>query len=175
MGSSLISLTRRQGLTSMWLDNFEFSPRDKRFKEVCCWPVIDALFAFLDKEMEMLAGNTIEAPQMTIRLVPEVLDPVDMVSGFDKFLRVINALMSKTGDIRSIIAQKAISIDNAVWLDCLSNDRNQCILSGIRNDNDVDLTASPEQSEYWRFARSAASALPFPGATKVAFINFNLS
>ncbi len=70
---------------------------------------------------------------MTLRLVPEVLDAVDMVSGFDKFLRVINAVMSELRNIQSIIAQKAISIDNAVWLDCLSDDRNQCILLGIRN------------------------------------------
>ncbi len=65
----------------------------------------------------MLYGNAIEALQMMLRMVPEVLDPVDMVSGFDKFLRVTNAVMSEPGDIQSIIAQKAINIDNAVSLD----------------------------------------------------------
>ncbi len=54
---------------------------------------------------------------MTLRLVPEVLDAVDMVSGFNKLLRVIDAVMSELRDIQSIITQKAISIDNAVRFD----------------------------------------------------------
>ena len=74
--------------------------------------------------MEVFSGNTIEASQMTLRLVPEVLDAVDMVSGFNKFLSVIDAVMSELRDIQSIIAQKAIRIDNAVRFDCPSNDRN---------------------------------------------------
>ena len=123
----------------------------------------------------MFSGNAIESSQMTLRLVPEVLDAVDMVSGFDKFLRVINAVMSELRDIQGVIAQKAISIDNAVWLDCLSNDRNQRILLGIRNDNDVHLAASLEQPKHRNFASRAASALPFPGAAKVAFVDFDLS
>ncbi len=111
----------------MRLDYFEFSPRDKYFIEPYRWPVIEEPFAFLDEEMKVLPRDAIEAPQMTLRLVPEVLDAVDMFSGFDKFLRVINTVMSELRNIPSIIAQKAMSIVNSVWLDCLSNDRNQCI------------------------------------------------
>ncbi len=112
--------------------------------------------------MKVLSRDAIEAPQMMLRLVPEVLDVVDMVSGFDKFLRLINAVMSEVRKIQSNIAQKAISIDNAVWLDCLSNDRNQFILLGIRNNNDVDRSATLEHPEYCSFACRAASAPPFP-------------
>ena len=103
---------------------------------------------------------------MTLRLVPEVLDAVDMVSGFNKLLRVIDAVMSELRDIQSIITQKAISIDNADRFDHLTNDRNQCILLGIRDDDDVHLAASLEQPEYRNSTSRAASALPFPGATK---------
>ena len=74
--------------------------------------------------MEVFSRNTIEASQMTLRLVPEVLDAIDMVSGFNKLLRVIDAVMSELRDIQGIIAQKAIRIDNAVRFDCPSNDRN---------------------------------------------------
>ena len=116
--------------------------------------------------MEVFSGNTIEASQMTLRLVPEVLDAVDMVSGFNKFLSVIDAVMSELRDIQSIIAQKAIRIDNAVRFDCPSNDRNQCILLGIRDDDDSHLAASLEQPEYRNFTSRAASTLPFPGTTK---------
>ena len=112
---------------------------------------------------------------MTLRLVPEVLDAVDMVSGFNKPLRVIDAVMSELRDIQSIITQKAIRIDNAVRFDRPSNDRNQCILLGIRDDDDVHLAASLEQPEYGNFTSRAASAPPFPGATKIAFVDLNLS
>ena len=125
--------------------------------------------------MEAFSGNAIESSQVTLRQVPEVLDAVDMVSGFDKPLGVINAVMSELGDIQSVLAQKAISIDNAVWLDCLLNDRKQRILLGIRNDNDAHLAASLEQPKYRNFARHAASAFPFSGAAKVAFVDFDLS
>jgi hypothetical protein len=105
---------------------------------------------------------------MTLRLVPEVLDTVDMVSGLYKFLRVIKAVMSELRYIQSIIAQKAISIDNAAWLYCLSNDRNHCILFSIGDDIDGGLAASLEQLKYWNFVSCAVSALPFQGAAKVA-------
>ena len=94
--------------------------------------------------MKVFSGNAVEATQMTLRLVPEVLDAVDMVSGFNKPLRVIDAVMSELRDIQSIITQKAIRIDNAVRFDRPSNDRNQRILLGIRDDNDVHLAASLE-------------------------------
>ncbi len=94
--------------------------------------------------MEVFSGNAIEAAEMTLRLVPEVLDTVDMVSCFNKLLRVINAVMSEQKDIQGIIAQKATRIDNAVRFGCLSNDRNECILLGIRDDNDMHLTACLE-------------------------------
>jgi hypothetical protein len=80
--------------------------------------------------MKVLFREAIEAPQMMLRLVPEILDAVDIVSGFNKFLRVINAVMLELRNIQSIIAQKTIRIDNAVCLDCLSNDRNQCTFVG---------------------------------------------
>jgi hypothetical protein len=103
---------------------------------------------------------------MTLRLVPEVLDAVDMVSGFNKLLRVIDAVMSELRDFQSIITQKAISIDNAVRFDRSSNDHNQSILLGIRDDDHVHFDASLEQAEYRNFTIRAASALLFPGATK---------
>lgn len=74
--------------------------------------------------MDVFSGNTIEASQMTLRLVPEVLDAVDMVFSFNKLLRMIDAVMAELRDIQGIIAQKAIRIDNAVRFDCTLNYRN---------------------------------------------------
>jgi hypothetical protein len=92
--------------------------------EPCRWPVIESPFTLLNKEMEVLSGNAIESFQITLRLVPEVLDAVNMVSGVNKLLRVIDAVMSELRDIQGIIAQKAICIDNTIRFYCPSNDRN---------------------------------------------------
>ncbi len=43
---------------------------------------------------------------MTIRLAPVFHDSIDMASGLNKFLRVIDAVISELKDIQSIIAQK---------------------------------------------------------------------
>ena len=65
-----------------------------------------------------------------LRLVPELLDSIDMVSGFNKLLRVIDTVMPEPGGIQSIIAQKDIRIDYVVWFNRPSNHRNQCIVFG---------------------------------------------
>ena len=54
--------------------------------------------------MKVFSGNAVEATQMTLRLVLEVLDAVYIVSGFNKLLRVVDAVMSELGDIQNIIA-----------------------------------------------------------------------
>jgi hypothetical protein len=107
---------------------------------------------------------------MTLRRVPEFLDAVDMVSGFNILLRVIDAVMSELRDIQSIITQKTISIDNTVRFDRPLKDRNQCNLLGIVDDDDVHLAAFLEQPEYRNFTSRAAVELPFPGATKIDFV-----
>lgn len=84
---------------------------------------------------------------MMLRLIPRIFEAIEMVSGFNKLHRVIVVVMSELKGIRRIIAHEAICIDNTVRLDRSSNDRNQCILLGIRDDINVDLAAAHEQPE----------------------------
>ncbi len=123
--------------------------------------------------MKVFFGNAIEAPQMTLRLVPEFLDAVDMVSGFNKLLRETNAVMSELWDIQSIKSQKTISIDNAVWLDSLSNDWKPLILLSIRKDNDVELSLSETAEKI--LAHRTTSAFPFRCSRKFSNVDLNLS
>ena len=60
-----------------------------------------------------------------LRLVPELLDAIDMVSGFNKLLRVIDTVMPEPGGIQNIIAQKDIRMNYAVRCDRPSTDRNR--------------------------------------------------
>jgi len=51
----------------------------------------------------MLSGNTVKSTHVTLGLVPEVLDPVDMIPLVDKLFRVIDPVMFELGYIQDII------------------------------------------------------------------------
>jgi len=59
---------------------------------------------------------------MTLRLVPIVLDSVDMIVLVSKELRVIDAIMFKCRDVRHVVAAPAVRIDDAVRLHLALND-----------------------------------------------------
>ena len=61
---------------------------------------IEAPLAFLQKPIETLFSDTIKTAHVTLGLVPEVLDTVDMMTASaNECLRVINAAVPKLGNI----------------------------------------------------------------------------
>jgi hypothetical protein len=76
---------------------------------------------------------------MTLRLVPELLDTIYLVSEFNKFLIIINAMMLEITNIQSTTAKKSRTIDNYFRFDCPSDNFKHCILLGISYENDVNL------------------------------------
>ena len=67
--------------------------------------------------MKAFSTNAIEATRVTLRLVPGVLDPVDVVSAFSGFLGMIYAVMSEPGRIQHALAHKDIGVDTGISLD----------------------------------------------------------
>jgi hypothetical protein len=98
---------------------------ETHFVEPCRQLVIETLFTLADEEMKMLSGNTNQAMQMTLRVVSGLLNSIDMVFGFDKFLKVMKAVMLELRDVQGVIAREAIYMGYAIWLVSLSNHRNQ--------------------------------------------------
>lgn len=125
------------------------------------WRVNKPPLTLFNKQMEVFSGNAFETSRMTLRLVPDALKADDMVSGINELLGVIDPAMPELSDIQSIMAQKAITIENNVRFDRPLNDRisvfvgrhdrHQRFLLGIRDVKDVYLAASPEQPEYQNF------------------------
>jgi len=62
----------------------------------------------------MLFWNTVEFPQMTLRLVPEVLNAIDMVPLVSKEFRVVDATMLECRYVEHVVAAPAVRIDDAV-------------------------------------------------------------
>ncbi len=69
--------------------------------------------------------NTVEFAHVTLRLVPEVLDPVDVIVPVGEQLRVIDPEMLEVGDVERVVAAPAISLDDAVGCDLAFHDRHQ--------------------------------------------------
>ena len=57
--------------------------------------MIEAPFAFLEIEMEVLPGDAVVSAQVSFCLAPEVLDAVYMVASIRKAATMVDALMSK--------------------------------------------------------------------------------
>ena len=85
--------------------------------------MIEAPFALLEIEMEVLAWDAIKASQMTLCLVPEVLDPVDVVPVMNKRLGMIDVDMMELRNVEHIMGAKAVSVDDTVRLDLFLDDR----------------------------------------------------
>ena len=60
---------------------------------------------------------------MSFGLVPEVLNAVDVIGLISKELRVVNAQMTELRDIQCIIGSEAVSVDDRIRFDFVSNDR----------------------------------------------------
>jgi len=65
--------------------------------------------------------NAVTGSEVAFGLVPEVLDPVDMVSPGCEFFLVVDAVMMEFRDIENVAGSKAIAKDDAVGFDPLTD------------------------------------------------------
>lgn len=70
-----------------------------RFVELSRWLLVKAPITFLEEEMEILSRYAVEESQITLRLIPEILDTADMVPGFNEHLRVMDAVITVPSNI----------------------------------------------------------------------------
>ena len=79
----------------------------------------------------MLFWHTVELSKLTFGLVPEVLNPIDVVALLHKGLGVINTAMFEVRHIQHVIRTVPIGVDNAVWHDLLVHDAQQSVGLGV--------------------------------------------
>lgn len=71
--------------------------------------------------------HTVELSHVTLRLVPEVLDPDYVIVSVGEQLLVIDPKVLEVGDVPRVIAAPAVGIDDAVRRDLARHDRHQRI------------------------------------------------
>ena len=123
----------------------------------------------------MAPRNAIELPQMALRLAPEIFNPVYVVHPISKSLAVVDPIMLEFRKVQYIIALVGIRIDDAVWLDLLSDDGNQCLAPAVRYHHHIDLPIAFQQPKYRDFPCCTTSTLAFALTAKVTFICLNFT
>ena len=137
--------------------------------------IVEAPFALLQIEMEVLPGNAVVAAQMTLGLAPEVLDPIDVVAAVGEPLPVVDALVSKLRHIKNIVGSKAIGADNGVWLDSTAHDRHQGSSCRIGNDESMDFASTLQKPEHRHLAGSTSASLSLAPPTEIALVNLDFA
>lgn len=137
--------------------------------------VVEAPFALLEVEVEVLPRDPVVAAQMAFGLVPEILDAVDVVATVGEPLPVINAPVPKLRDIKDIVGGEAVCVDDRVGLDGPAHDRHEGSTCGIGTDQRVDLAAPLQQAEDGYLAACAATALALASASEIALIHLDLT
>ncbi len=74
----------------------------------------------------MSLWNTVEFAHVALSLVPEILDPVDVVVLICKEFRVVDPEVFEVGNIQHIVAPPTVLIDDAVRHNLAFHDRHQC-------------------------------------------------
>jgi hypothetical protein len=98
-----------------------------------------------------------------------------MVSDCKKLLISINAMTSERNYIQSIITQKDISIDNTFQAIVLRMIGISVFYRAIGMITTHTLLPILNKPKYLHFANRVASALAYPLAAKIAYINLNQS
>jgi len=137
--------------------------------------VVKSPLTFLQKQRKMVPGNPVEFPQVTLRLVPEILDAVDVVLLVCKELGVVDPKVLEVRNIQRIVALPAVGINDAVGNDFPLDDRHQGLGAGIRNDLRVDPSTTLQQTENRDFSRSTTAPLSFAATAEIGFIHFDLA
>ena len=123
----------------------------------------------------MLLGNPVEFTHVTLRLVPEILNAVDVIPLVGKELGMVDPKMLEVRHIQHIVACPAVGINDAVRHHFTLDDRYQGRGPGVGNDLRVNPAATLQQPEYRDFPPSAPAALALSSAAEIALVHFNLT
>lgn len=126
--------------------------------------------------MEGLFGNAIKLSEVTFRLIPEVLNAVDVVAfRGGEGLRVIDANMVISFDMEAVVTLERVTVDDAVGNHTFLDDGQQCLGLGVLNDLCVDLSSALQEAKHRHFPRSPATAFAFAPPAEVTLIDLHLT
>ena len=136
---------------------------------------IEPPLTFLEEQKKAILWDTVEPSHVPFGLVPEVLDPIDVILPVSKALRVIDSNMVEVRDIQDVIALESICVDDAIREDHSLHDREQCCTASIGYHDCIDPATTLQQPENRNFSSCSPTSFAFPDATEIALIDFYLA
>lgn len=137
--------------------------------------MVEAPFTLLDEQVEVVLGDAVVASEMSLGLVPEVLDAVDVVCIVGEQLRMIDADMVELRDIQHVIGAEGIGVDDGVGPHFVQDDGKKSVGAGIWDDDDVNPAAPLQEPEHRNLAGRAAPTLTLPVPAEIAFVCLDLA
>ena len=89
----------------------------------------------------MLFGNTVKFTHMTLGLVPEVLNAIDVIVAISEKLGIVDPKVVKVQHIQHIIASPTVGVNDAIRDHLALYDRNQRGRSRVWDNLRVNLSA----------------------------------
>ena len=103
---------------------------------------IEAPLTLLQIPGETFFTDPIEPPHVPLRLVPEVLDAVDVVTTLgDERLTVIHTSVAEFGHVKCVRCTEAVGVHNTIGPNPLTDDRHQRLRFGVGDDGGRHMTA----------------------------------
>jgi len=137
--------------------------------------VVETPLTLLQIEVKMGGGDAVETTHMTLGLVPEVFNAVDVIAAVGEQLGVIDAEVFEGRDIQYVIGWEGVGVDDAVGHNLVLDDGFQGLALGIRDDLRIDLSAAFEQAKHGDLTARSSSALALAVSAKVALVDFDLA
>ena len=82
----------------------------------------------------MSLWHIITFTQMSLRLVPKILDAIDMIFSIRKGLGMVDPVVLEITDIQNIVTTPTVRIDNAIRDNFAGHDGHQRLARRIRSD-----------------------------------------
>ncbi len=119
----------------------------------------DPSLAFVQEPGKTTFRDAVDASQVPLRLVPKVLNTIDVVPAFPpEGFAVTDTRVMKLRDIQHVVHLKAIGGDAAIRGHFLLNDGNQGLGFGVRDDYGIHLPASRSYPKDRHFLSCTPSA-----------------
>ena len=93
--------------------------------------------------MKVRFGETVKFSQMALRLVPKILNAIDVIMFISEPFTMVNSVMLKLRNIQRVVTSKTVCIHNTVWLYLLPNNWKSCPGPGIGYHYRINLAITP--------------------------------
>ena len=96
----------------------------------------------------MIQPDPVVSAQDQLGRVPEIFDPVDVISILGEGCGMADAIVTKGRDIQGVTSPECVNMDGTVRFNPLLNDGYECLDVDVGNDDRIHLATSLQQTKH---------------------------